>query len=288
MQMEAMNKYSVFGGSGFVGGYFVDSLPFENVKVEPREETVPTHPNVVNFISTVDNYNVYENPFLDIETNLELFMEILVNSYKKFGEGLVFNQISTWFVYDGKHIPAHEDDICEQHGFYSITARAREQLLKSYAETFGFKWRILRLGNVIGIGDKKASKKKNAVQWMIKEITQGRDVKVYDGGVVRDFIDVRDCARAITLVLERGNLNEIYNVSNGKGENILNLINTAHRESRFAADIGHMKTPDFHKKVQTNIMCLNTTKLKSLGYVPQHNIHNTVKELVHQFRFYHE
>lgn len=286
--MEAMNKYSVFGGSGFVGGYFVDSLPFEDVYLEARDEIVPSCPNVVNFISTVDNYNVQSDPFLDINTNLIHFMKILNSGWNKWGKDLVFNQISTWFVYDGKHIPAHEDDVCEQHGFYSITARAREQLLKSYAETFGFKWRILRLGNVIGIGDKKASKKKNAVQWMIKELTQGRDVKIYDGGVVRDFIDVRDCARAITLVLEQGNLNEIYNVSNGEGHNIHNLINTAHRESGFIADVGTMKTPDFHKKVQTNIMYLDTTKLKSLGYVPHHNIHNTVKELVHQFRFYHE
>lgn len=278
-----MNKLSIFGGRGFIGSYLADSLPFEETIVVDRECIEPLTPNVINLISTVDNYNVKENPFLDIETNLIHFMKILSKGYEKWGKDLVFNQVSTWFVYDGSHLPANEESPCNPTGFYSITALAREQLLKSYCGTFGLKYRILRLGNVIGVGDKKASPKKNALQWMVKELAQGRDVSVYKGGAVRDFIDVRDCVRAVHLVLEKGKLNQTYNVANGQGLNISALIDVAHRASGYKAKVKEMEVPNFHKVVQTPKMYLDVKKLKGLGYVKQHDIKTTIEELVHYY-----
>ena len=62
------------------------------------------------------------------------------------------------FVYGQTQMPATEESICNPTGFYSITKRAAEQLIISYCETYGIKYRILRLCNVYGIGDTKFSK----------------------------------------------------------------------------------------------------------------------------------
>lgn len=243
----------------------------------------PYSSNVLYMISTVHNYHPKDGePFKDIDTNLTYFMNVLTEASKY--EDLVFNLVSTWFVYSPKQIPAREDSYCEPNGFYSITALCREQLLKSYCETFGLKYRILRLGNVIGVGDKKISRKKNALQHIIRELAQGRDVDyLYKGGAIRDYIDVRDCVDAIHLVLEKGNLNEIYNIANGQGLNVNDLVDIAHRESNFKSKITEIPVPDFHKTVQMPKMYLNVDKIKKLGYVQRYDIKQTVKELVHYY-----
>lgn len=276
-----MKTISLFG-AGFVGGEYAKQFAEKTVVVERNAKFAPTN-NVLYMRSTIHNYHPKDGDlFIDIDTNLIHFMQVLeANSHK---EDMIFNLVSSWFVY-GKNgrLPASEDDLCNPTGFYSVTAFAREKLLQSYCETFGKKYRILRLGNVIGVGDKKVSARKNALQWMIKELAHGENVSVYKGGAIRDYIDVRDCARAIDLVIEKGELNQIYNISNGQGLNIADLIEVAHRASGYKGKVDEMEVPDFHKVVQTPKMYMNTRKLNALGYVKQHDIKTTIEELVHYY-----
>ncbi len=278
-----MQKASLFGGTGFIGSKFAKT--FLDSIVVPRDETESPTPNVLNFISTVDNYNILKDPYLDIYTNLLVFMDILDTNRKKWGSELIFTQVSTWFVYGSTELPAKETSPCNPTGAYSITARAREQLLISYCETFGLKYCILRLGNVIGAGDKKISRKKNALQYIVSEIAKGHDVDyLYKNGAIRDFIDVRDCVDAIHLVLEKGELNQIYNIANGQGLNINDLVKIAWAESGYLSKITEIPVPEFHRKVQTSKMWMDVGKLKKLGYVQKHDIKNSIKELVHHYQ----
>lgn len=251
----------------------------------PRDGVVAYSPNILYMRGTVTNYNVKDGlPYLDIESNLIHFMEVVVASHERLKD-FTFNLVSTWFVYSPKKIPATEDSYCEPNGFYSITALCREQLLRSYCETFGLKYRILRLGNVIGVGDKKISRKKNALQHIVRELAQGRDVDyLYKDGAIRDYIDVRDCVQAIHLVLERGNLNEIYNISNGQGFNVNDLVKIAHRRSGYISKITEIPVPEFHKVVQMPKMYMDNTKIKNLGYIQQYDIKNSIRELVHHYQ----
>lgn len=277
-----METVSLFG-AGFIGSHYAEKYP--GTFTINKDSVASRSPDILYMISTVHNYHPKDGDFfMDINTNLVKFMEVLNEAYLKWGDKLVFNLVSTWFVLSPKEIPAKEDSRCEPNGFYSATALCREHLLKSCAETFGFNFRILRLGNVIGVGDKKISRKKNALQHIIRELAQGRDVDyLYKGGAIRDYIDVRDCVDAIHLVLEKGNLNEIYNIANGQGLNVYDLVGVAHRESGFKSRISEIPVPDFHKVVQMPKMYMNIDKIKKLGYVQKHDIKQTVKELVHHY-----
>ena len=62
-----------------------------------------------------------------------------------------------------KNLPVNESQPCDPKGFYSITKKCAEDLLISFCNTFGVKYRIIRLCNVMGKGDKGASSKKNAI-----------------------------------------------------------------------------------------------------------------------------
>lgn len=279
-----MNKVTVFGGHGFVGSEFVRRNA-DSVIVKDKHDYVPETNNILNFISTVDNYNIKKDPYLDINTNLVLLITLLENSKKKFGSDFVFNFISSWFVYGKTECPAREDSYCNPTGFYSITKRAAEQLLISYCETFGIKYRILRFSNIIGVGDKKVSRQKNALQYMVQQVAYENDIDyLYKGDFYRDFTDVRDCANAVKLVLESGNPNEIFNIGNGKPIHINNTVLLAKHIADSPSKISYIDVPEFHKIVQVKDMWLDTNKLNSLGYVQKYSIEDTLKWLIESYQ----
>jgi nucleoside-diphosphate-sugar epimerase len=205
---------------------------------------------------------------IDIHTNQILLMRMLANAYQKFGNDFIVNFISSWFVY-GKwaDIPAKESTPCNPTGFYSITKYAAEKLLQSYCETTGAKYRILRLANVLGLGDMKASLRKNSIQFIIQELETGRDVKVYVPSSVRDCIGVEDCVDAIRLVLTKGNTNEIYNIGTGIPIEVNKLFKLVEHYSE--GKIIEIPIPEFHKQVQERVFYMDISKLRELGYVPK-------------------
>jgi nucleoside-diphosphate-sugar epimerase len=158
-------EVNVLGGNGFVGGRYCEMTP--NVIKNDRDDFSVKSKNILYFISTVHNYNIFTDPYLDIDTNLITLIKVLENCKNK---DVTFNFISSWFVYGNVDLPARENSYCDPKGFYSITKRTAEQLLISYCETFGIKYRILRLANILGESDKKVSKQKNALQFLINEI----------------------------------------------------------------------------------------------------------------------
>ena len=286
-----MGIINVFGGNGFVGSEFVRTTKTPWI-LNDRDNYEVRSDNVVYFISTVDNYNVHRDSLLDINTNLVVLMKVLdsFRSYSdKTGNKGCFNFISSWFVYGqdsgfgegSRGIP--ETDPCDPKGFYSITKRCAEQLLMSYCETFNLNYRILRLANVLGKEDKKVSAKKNALQYLLGEIAANRPVDLYDSGYFyRDYVDVRDCARAIDLVVNNGELNSIYNIGNGKGIIFRDVVRYARDAMDSASELRTIEQKEFHKKVQSSrSFYMDNTKLRDLGYRPEYTIQQTVDDIIH-------
>jgi nucleoside-diphosphate-sugar epimerase len=268
----------VFGGNGFVGGRFCGRV--HNTVKKEKYDFVSTNNEVLYFISTVDNYNVHTNPYLDIDTNLTTLIRVLETCK---GRDVTFNFISSWFVYGDVDMPAKETSICNPKGFYSITKRTAEQLLISYCETFNIKYRIIRLANVLGFDDKKVSKKKNALQYMINKILSHEDIDLYDGGdMYRDYINVDDVVTAIKLIVDRGELNEIYNVGNGEKISIRQSLDYVKSKVNSKSNFNSIQPAEFHKIVQTKNMVLDTTKIRKLGYSPKFTIEDTLDSLISQ------
>ncbi len=258
---------SVFGATGFVGKSFVQQTHHKCICV-PREHRVPPTDNILYLISTTDNYNVFSDLHKDIDTNLNVLMETLQHCKKT---GLVFNFVSSWFVY-GSHrqLPVPETAYCDPKGFYSITKRTAEQLLMSWCNTFDVNYRILRLSNIYGPGDAGASTKKNAIQHMVTQLYHDKPIQLYEGGLVsRDLLYISDAVRAISLVLEKGELNSVYNIGYGKPTLLRDVIDIATLLTNSRSHVSNIPTPDFHKKIQSRDFWLDTTKLQKLGFAPQ-------------------
>ncbi len=267
---------SIFGGTGFVGGNYCKMFPDKTVKIE-RESRQPKTKDILYFISTVDNYNIHTNITLDVETNLKLLCEVL--DHCREGE-ITFNFISSWFVYGETELPAKEEYYCRPTGFYSITKKTAEDLLISFCRTYGMNYRILRLCNVMGNGDRKVSAKKNALSYMIDLLKKNEDVYVYDNGTpIRDIMHVDDVCRAIDLICNKGNLNEIYNIGSGQPTTVSAIIETAKRYLGSTSNIKSKEAPEFHKIVQAKDFWMDTTKLKRLGFTQEISNEQIIREL---------
>ena len=275
-----MNEISVFGSSGFVGSRFCEMYGKKCLKID-RESDSPLSDNILYLISTVDNYNVFDNPYLDIETNLTKLVSVLEEVKTRVDP--VFNFVSSWFVY-GKtdNLPVREIDPCNPSGFYSITKYAAERMVESYCQTFGIKYRIMRLSNIIGPNDKKVSKKRGALQYMFNQLKTGETVNLYDEGEpIRDYMHVDDCCRAISLVINRReSLNGIVNISNSNPKKIGDLVNYAKDYLKSNSKVIHIPTPDFHGVVQSKNMYLDNTKLRMMGYVPSMSVYDAIKDVL--------
>jgi len=285
-----MAMVNVFGGYGFVGSEYCNVAKgwIKNY----RDNYQVRSADCVYFISTVDNYNVHVDSLLDINTNLVVLVKVL-DEYRKYvketGEKGTFNFVSSWFVYGkdsgfgegSRGIP--ETESCDPKGFYSITKRCAEQLLMSYCETFDLNYRILRLANVLGKEDKKVSAKKNALQYLLGELKANRPVDLYDSGYFyRDYIDVRDCARAIDLCVRTGEQNSIYNIGNGTGIIFRDIIRYARDAMDSGSEIRTIEQKEFHKKVQSSrSFFMDNTKLRELGYRPEYSIQQTIDDIIY-------
>ncbi len=271
-----MSGISVFGGTGFIGSEFCVVTKKEVHKIE-RSERCPQSAESVYFISTTDNYNVFENLHLDIDVNLSILMDVL--KHLKPNES-TFNFISSWFVYGDTPLPATEESPCDPKGFYSITKRAAEQLIISYCKTFNINYRILRLCNVYGAGDNSASKKKNALQYLIERFKNDEEINLYHAGeFYRDYMHVHDVSRAIELIIDKGELNQIYNIGSGDKVLFKDLIELIVQETASKSPISAIEPPQFHQIIQVKNFYFKTDKLKALGFKQTMDLQEGIKKL---------
>jgi nucleoside-diphosphate-sugar epimerase len=274
-----LKQVSLYGSTGFIGSNFskLESLQIDKVD---RNNPDPMFKDVLYTIGTTDNYNIFENPKLDIETNLIKLIDDLEILRQKFGT-FTFNYLSSWFVYgDSKPLPYSVSNNCNPRGFYSISKFAAEKFLISYCSTYKINYRILRLSNIYGINDKGVSAKKNALQFLINRIKSNEKIELYEGGnFLRDYLDVRDAVSAINLVVNNGELDKIYNVGSGKPTLFIDLMTKAKEIFNSNSEFTHIKTPEFHRIVQVKDAYLDISDLSDLGFVPKYDIMHEIINL---------
>lgn len=254
---------SVFGGTGFIGSTFCKIYPNDTIVIQREERNFSTT-DVLYFISTTTNHNIFNDLHIDIDTNLTILVDVLYNCI---GKDVTFNFISSGFVYGTDILDAKEDDNCNPKGFYSITKHCAEQLLITFSETFNIKYRIIRIGNVYG-QDKTVSSNKNVLGYIVNLLKNDEDVNVYDGGrYLKDYIHVNDVCKAVNLILKKGSINQIYNVASGEQKYFIDIVNKAKEIIGSKSNIIEMPSQNKSQFFTSKNMTLNIDKLKELGFV---------------------
>lgn len=264
---------------------------FKNINIRLRdiryilEEDVRGKDVIFHCASTVDNYNIHDNPHLDVEVNCT-GTTALLEVCRSCNPNVLIVYTSTFFVNGNpEKFPVSDKNREFPLGLYGATKLCAENILKTYQRVFGIKSKIVRLSNVFGPGEQCDNNKKAAFNRIIYDITQGKPVKIYNGGKIkRDYIYIDDVVSAIDYVANKGEsgLEKIYYVGLGKPTTFRKLIETAvHIVGRGVID--YIESPPFHNAVGIDDFWCDVKPLKKLGWKPQHTVEEGIQKLIEHY-----
>ncbi len=174
---------------------------------------------VVHFAAESHVDRSIKNPEVFVSTNV-YGTAVMLNSAMKawsledgtFREGKKFLHVSTDEVYGSLSEPGtyfYETTPYSPHSPYSASKASSDMLVKAYMDTYKFPANITNCSNNYG----PYQFPEKLIPLVINNALNGKKLPVYgDGKNVRDWLYVRDHAKAIDMVINKGRLFETYNV----------------------------------------------------------------------------
>lgn len=309
--MKQKLSYLVTGGYGLIGSLLVNTLEGKVTllsRSEKHKERVTRKDLKVilkdlnkiekkdiegvdilyHLASTVDNYNVLSNPYIDVETNITgtiRLLEICKSLPKK--PKIIYP--STFFVYgneyDRTHKPINEESRTDPLAIYPATKLCTESIIKLYWRLYGIPYLICRLTNVYGESEDYDNKKKGALNYLIMQAVKGEPISLYKGGnFYRDYLYVTDVVAALKFLEEKKISSETYLIGSGKPILFKDIINYLLELTNKKSMIQEIEPPPFHKVVGINNFVADTTKIRKLGWKPKVDYREGIKRIVKRYQ----
>ncbi|MFI3200453.1 MAG: dTDP-glucose 4,6-dehydratase [Eubacteriales bacterium] len=186
---------------------------------------------VVHFAAESHVDRSIRNPEVFVQTNV-LGTLVLLNCAKvawELEDGTYppekkFLHVSTDEVYgslerEGEYF--YETTPYDPHSPYSASKASSDMLVKSYMDTYKFPANITNCSNNYG----PYQFPEKLIPLIINNALQGKSLPVYGDGLnVRDWLYVRDHAKAIDMVQEKGRLFETYNIGGHNEKKNIEII----------------------------------------------------------------
>jgi UDP-glucose 4-epimerase len=243
-------KTLVTGGAGFIGSHIADLLLAQGHDVavvdslvtgkranvpsdarfyemdirhaELRPVLAAEKPEVVFHEAAQMSVKVStDRPIYDAEVNVVGLLNLLEGCVAAGVRKIVFASSGATYG-NPQYLPMDEDHPQSPAAPYGITKMATEHYLRYYAEDHGLQFTTLRYGNVYG-PRQDAHGEAGVVAIFTKQLLMGQVPTIHwDGEQVRDYVHVRDVARANAAALNKG-ANRVYCVATGVGTSVNNL-----------------------------------------------------------------
>lgn len=181
--------------------------------------------------------------------------------------------------------PLDENTQLNANNPYGISKVTQEQLAKLYREQYGLKIYCVRPFNHTGIGQKDTFVLPSFCKQVAEIDKSGKDGKIQVGNlkVKRDFSHVKDVVRAYRMIVENDNCNQIYNVGSGNAyslEDMLTyIIGLSDQNIEIEVDQNRIRPTD-----QPVICCDRSLIGKELGWEPQYNVYDALREMYECYR----
>lgn len=198
------------------------------------------------------------------------------------------------------NIPIREEDKTVPTNPYGETKLTVEKILKWCDNAYGIKYTALRYFNAAGahingkIGEDHRPEThliplviQAALKQRDKIMIFGDDYNTEDGTCVRDYIHVTDLANAHLLALDRlqnGGDSKIYNLGNGKGFSVREVIDIARRVTgrEIKEEITKRRAGD-----PAVLVASSQKAIKELGWKPKYNSLETIIETAWKWHMNH-
>ncbi len=233
------NRKNITGGL-FIEGDMADTSLMEKIFRE--------HPcdAVMHFAALIDVGESVLNPAKyytnNVVNTLNLLQTMLRHSVKKF----IFSSSAAVYGIPEKSDQAiKEEQACNPINPYGETKLIVEKILKDFQKAYGLEYCALRYFNAAG-GDPQgmiknhSAKQHNLIPVLLRSLRNpgssltinGNDYSTRDGTCIRDYIHIEDLGTAHIAALERlqkGQPSTCYNLGNGNGFSILEVIQAAEK-----------------------------------------------------------
>ena len=306
----------ITGGTGFAGSHLVEALlaaGYSNIHVTSYGSSAPKEWGYTVTVHKVDLTNK--------DQTFELFHQVLPtqiyhlasfaitgNSFDKAAYILQNNSLLQVTILEACKVVTPEAKIliigsAEEYGSvqlpepdridesyplrpvnpYAVSKVTQDLLAQAYQ--LSFKLKIIRVRPFNHIGERQTPHfaiPSFAQQIVAIERGQQNHLSVGNLEVVRDFSDVKDIVQAYILLLEKGQVGEVYNVGSGQGYSIKSLLDQL---SSFAT-VPITVTVDSAKYRPLDVprIVANNDKIRKLGWEPTIPISETLKRILEYWR----
>jgi len=239
------------------------------------EQLVPLCDTVLNFAAETHVDRSILNPDQFIKTDV-YGTYVLLEASRKNPDLKRFLHVSTDEVYGvASERSFSEKDPINPRNPYSASKAAADRLVYAYNQTYGLPVNIVRPSNNFGPNQYP----EKLIPVMIIKALRDEKLPVYgDGKQIRDWLFVRDTARAIETVLEKAPVGEVYNIAGrNERENIFMVDTILERLGKSAELINYVKDRPGHDVRYS----LDDSKLRDeLGYSPEKDFESNLKETI--------
>lgn len=301
-----MKKVLIFGIGGFVGPYLAQEFMNEGYTVygsdiirgERLQSSVEFYqvdllcadaiqhiihqlqPDIIINLAAVSSVGQsWKIPQQTIEVNIVGTLNILeaVRTMKKMSKVLL---IGSSEEYDISDKPINEFTTLKANNPYGISKVAQERFANIYKVQYGMQIYYVRAFNHTGVGQKDtfvlASFCKQAAE--IEKSGKPGVIKVGNLLARRDFGHVKDLMRAYRLIVESPYCDTVYNVGSGKAHSLREMLN--YIISLCTQPVKVEVDPTRVRPIDNPVICCDNSKIKAeLGWEPQYNVFDALKEM---------
>jgi len=297
----------VTGGCGFIGSNFINYIFNKNIYNIINFDAMyycADENNIQEYIRNSDNYSLAKGNLCDFDLVREVLKSndithvihfaaqshvqasfedslqfthdnilgthTLLEACRRFGQIIKFIHVSTDEVYgesmldeDEQHKTEHSV-LCPSNP-YAATKAGAELIAQSYYHSYKMPIIITRGNNVYGPNQYP----EKLVPRFIKLLKEDNNVTIQgDGSCVRAFLHAKDTARAFEVILEKGDIGQIYNIGCDEGMEysvlqvakiLIKMIKNTNDYDKF---ITYIKDRPFNDKRYY----ISNQKLKNLGW----------------------
>jgi len=179
---------------------------------------------VFHYISTTNPATAVKDPIFDIQSNVIGSVKMFQYAQKA-GVKKVFFSSSGGTVYgEPVSIPIKESAPTHPVNPYAISKLAIERYLDFFYHTYGMEYCILRYSNPYGERQNPLGNQGVIPIFLNKLKNNDKPTIFGDGNSVRDYIYIQDAIDATLAVIKKDMKNSVYNIGNGKGTTLNELI----------------------------------------------------------------
>jgi UDP-glucose 4-epimerase len=233
---------------------------------------------VMHFAAFIEAGESMKNPGKFLRNNLANSLALIEAAWRAGVSRFVLS--STAAVYASSDEPLTEEASIAPANVYGFTKLAVEQTLEWYRRVHGLRYAALRYFNAAGAlpGRGEAHRPEshlipNVLQVALGQreaaVIYGTDYPTPDGTCIRDYIHIRDLVSAHLLALEALSTRDrlVYNLGNGAGYSVREVIETARRVT--GHPIPAVEQPRRPGDAPRLVACSERIR-QELGWVPAH------------------